>query len=121
MEKSFKEITYQQQKRWQKCMRFGKLCGCHQIKERSFFYKQFQFPLCARCTGVFIGEFLIAPLIFFFVGFSWLTAFLFLPLVVDGGIQYFTSYNSNNLKRLVSGIMAGTFFGMFVLKLLTLL
>lgn len=121
MEKNFKEISFKDQKRWQRWMKFGKICGCHQIKERSFFYKQFQYPLCARCTGVFIGEFVLAPLTFFLVGFTWWVAFLFLPLVIDGTVQYFTTYESNNLKRLVSGILAGIFFGMFVLKLLTLL
>lgn len=34
----------------------GNLSGCHQMPERSFFYKGKQFPVCARCTGVSIGQ-----------------------------------------------------------------
>ena len=33
----------------------GNHSGCHQMPERSFFYKGKQFPVCARCTGVIIG------------------------------------------------------------------
>lgn len=36
----------------------GNNSGCHQLAERSFFYKGYQFPVCARCTGVTIGQFL---------------------------------------------------------------
>ncbi|PQL91928.1 DUF2085 domain-containing protein [Apibacter adventoris] len=28
---------------------------CHQKPERSFFWKRKQFPLCARCTGIYIA------------------------------------------------------------------
>ena len=34
----------------------GNHSGCHQMPERSFFYKGKQFPVCARCTGVIIGQ-----------------------------------------------------------------
>ena len=41
---------------WIKLMNLGDKIGCHQISERSFFIKGYQFPVCARCTGVFFGE-----------------------------------------------------------------
>ena len=47
-------------------MEFGKKMGCHQIPERSFFFKGYQFPVCGRCTGVIIGE--IVTIILFFLG-----------------------------------------------------
>ena len=28
---------------------------CHQIAERSFYWGATQFPLCARCTGLYVG------------------------------------------------------------------
>ena len=37
-------------------MRAGAATGCHQLPERSFFFRQYQFPVCARCCGVLIGE-----------------------------------------------------------------
>jgi len=30
----------------------GRYCGCHQMPERSFSVKGYQFPLCARCTPI---------------------------------------------------------------------
>lgn len=38
---------------------------CHQLPERSFFVYDNSFPLCARCTGIYIGMF-IAFLFYFF-------------------------------------------------------
>ena len=34
----------------------GNNSGCHQMPERSFFYKGKQFPVCSRCTGVCLGQ-----------------------------------------------------------------
>lgn len=39
------------------CMSFGKFAGCHQRPDRSFFINGHQFPVCARCTGVLIGQY----------------------------------------------------------------
>ena len=41
---------------WRRTMYFfHKYWGCHQMATRSFFFKGFQFPLCARCTGILVG------------------------------------------------------------------
>ena len=37
---------------------------------------------------------------------------LVLPLILDGGIQMFTSYESNNFKRFVTGLLFG--YGLFM-------
>ena len=37
---------------------------------------------------------------------------LVLPLILDGGIQMFTSYESNNFKRFVTGFLFG--YGLFM-------
>ena len=90
-------------------MHFGKSCGCHQITERSFFYKNYQFPLCARCTGIFIGELIIAPVIIFVVGFNDIyvnLAFLTI-MAIDGSLQYLNILASTNIRRLITGLMAG--------------
>ncbi len=97
-------------KTWMKLMECcRKYCQCHQMPERSFFYKGYQFPLCARCTGIFlghIGAFLLAP----FYTFKYSISLLMIPLIIDGSVQYTTSYVSNNFKRLVSGILYGFAF-----------
>lgn len=38
-----------------------------------------------------------------------------IPLIVDGTVQYFTSYESNNIKRFISGILYGFSFTSIVL------
>ena len=53
-----KLLTYAQ------LMRLGRSSGCHQMPERSFFIRGKQFPVCARCTGVMIGN--IAAYVMFF-------------------------------------------------------
>lgn len=86
-----------------------KYCQCHQMPERSFFFKGYQFPLCARCAGIAMGHlfaFVIAP----FYTFSYSCMLLMAPLVIDGLVQYVTNYTSNNIKRVASGFLYGFFF-----------
>ncbi len=86
-----------------------KYCHCHQMPERSFFIKGYQFPLCARCSGIAIGHiaaFLAAPFFKFRPAVAWLMA----PLAIDGTLQYFTHYESNNMKRIISGVLYGFAF-----------
>ena len=87
----------------------SKYCHCHQRADRSLFYHGYQLPLCARCTGIAIGHFTA-----FFIGFihtfPLAIAFLMIPMAVDGTIQYFTKYESNNFKRVVTGLLYGFAF-----------
>ena len=100
-------------KMWIKSMNFcQKYCKCHQIPERSFFIKGYQIPLCARCTGIAIGQ-ILAFFINPFIQFSWWIILFMIPLMVDGTVQYYTSYRSNNFKRIVTGIMYGFSFVSF--------
>lgn len=81
---------------------------CHRKPERSFFWKGKQFPVCARCTGIHIG-YLAYPLFLFDV-FSlniWVTLALLLPTYIDGLVQAFLRVESNNLRRVTTGILAG--------------
>lgn len=88
-------------------MKVGGKLGCHQIPERSFYYKKYQYPVCARCTGVLIG-YIIG------IGTTWIFSFslkinilFILIMLTDWSIQYFNIYKSNNLRRLISGILCG--------------
>lgn len=96
------------EKRWLKLMHFGKKLGCHQMSCRSFFYKNYQFPLCARCLGIVIGELIIAPIVLI-LGFNHLILNLLLIflMVLDGTLQYYHILESNNIRRLITGLGFG--------------
>ena len=74
------------------------------LPDRSFFFRGKQFPLCARCTGELIGI-LLAPAAFWMFGLpdGKICLWLLLPLVLDGGIQRLTRYESGNIRRLLTG------------------
>ncbi len=81
------------------------------MPERSFFLGSYQFPLCARCTGIQIGR-VLAVLLFPFVLIPMKIALtvlplLLLPLAIDGLVQKYTKYESNNCKRVITGILWG--------------
>ena len=92
---------------WIKLMNIGSRLGCHQMPERSFFYKGYQFPVCARCTGLIIG-YLLGVLIYFLNVLNWKIAIILcIPLVLDGGSQYLNWRISNQVLRLITGILCG--------------
>ncbi len=90
---------------------------CHCRKDRSFFYKGKQFPICARCTGELIGMILGIFIAIKIKDLNWFYIILLsLPLVLDGFIQLLTSYESNNLKRVITGFLFGIAFIFLFLK-----
>lgn len=81
---------------------------CHRLPERSFFYRGRQFPLCARCTGIFLGYILAILFLLFVEPMPLFFAAVFLiPLIIDGGFQYLKYWKSTNFRRLMTGIWAG--------------
>ena len=85
---------------------------CHQIPERSFHYKNKQFPVCSRCTGVIIGAtiYLIMFLIFnipYTFQYLLISFIIMVPLIIDGGTQYLQLRVSNNLLRFFTGLFFG--------------
>lgn len=107
--KRHKPATEEQYKKWQRLMNLGyKLCRCHQLPERSFYYHGFQFPVCARCTGILCGFFILGPIITIFTfGNMYVSLLLFFLMIFDGGLQLITKYHSNNLLRLMTGLGFG--------------
>lgn len=82
---------------------------CHQIKERSYFVNGNQMPFCVRDVAIFFGMalgLLIALFIRFELKLWWLIGGL-IPIGVDGTVQLLTSYESNNIFRLLTGLIAG--------------
>lgn len=102
-------------KQWIKLMEMGDRLGCHQRPERSFFINGYQFPVCARCTGVIISSVLAAVL--------FIKKKLPIPLCIamsslmllDWGIQYLEIKESTNTRRLITGLIGG--FGYTTLHL----
>lgn len=88
--------------------------GCHCRDDRSFYYHGEKFPICARCTGELVG--MIAGLFscFFFRPPFYAVLLLLLPLIADGVLQMATAYESNNRRRLWTGILFGYGLVLFV-------
>ncbi len=100
--------------------------NCHQKHDRSFYTNGNQQPFCARCTAIFVGMAIGAFICAFIrldIRWYWLILGL-VPMGLDGGIQLFadagpfpTHYESTNMLRLITGIIAGitTVFGITIL------
>ena len=83
------------------------IMGCHCRPDRTFFIKGKPMPVCARCEGVILGviaAFIAAPFGRLRPVFLLL---MLLPLIADGIIQACTKYESNNWRRLFTGILFG--------------
>ena len=92
---------------WIRSMEFGrKYCGCHQMPERSFFLGDYQFPVCARCTGIGAGH-LLGAVVSLRIDLPYKVLLAALPLAADGTVQYLTDYESNNKRRFLTGVLYG--------------
>lgn len=82
--------------------------ACHRKPERSFFWKGKQFPVCARCTGIYLG-YISFPLFNFDLLHlsSLLSIAITLPTVIDGLAQAFLKRKSTNFIRVTTGILGG--------------
>jgi uncharacterized membrane protein len=95
---------------------------CHQIPSHSYTNSGTQFPLCARCSGLYLGSFI--GLAYFFTrgkrkaipkkGFLILLIFFFLAWAGDGVNSFVTDYfnrtiiyETTNMTRLVTGFGMG--------------
>ena len=110
---------------WEKIRLLG-YAVCHQIEERSFIYHDLQSPLCARCTGMYLGGMLAIGYqvwqgrkgrfppawvmvmlggLFIWFGIDGLNSFLhFFPGFTQG-------YQPSNLFRLITGTGVGLGIG----------
>lgn len=90
--------------------------GCHQIPERSFFYKGEQFPVCARCTGVAAGQVLcVCAALMKKRIFNIHCILLLIPMGIDWLVQFVNIKESNNVRRFITGILGGfAVFGLYI-------
>lgn len=85
---------------------------CHRIPERTFNIRGYYFPVCSRCTGLYIGVFscfIFIKLfyIYYSLNFILFSVLLIIPTLIDGFTQFFGFRESNNLIRFLTGLIAG--------------
>ncbi len=98
-------------KTWESLMKFGSKLGCHQRCDRSFYFKGYQFPVCARCTGAILTCVLSVPL-YFVYKIPIVIAMVFSGiLLIDWGLQRLRILKSTNTRRLITGIIGGLGWG----------
>ena len=66
-----------------------------------------QFPVCARCTGVYAGGFAALLTFWLIILPLWLTAVFCALMFADWLIQYLKIKESTNIRRLVTGFLCG--------------
>lgn len=85
----------------------GTISGCHQLPERSFFYRGKQFPVCARCTGAFVGYF-FGGITYFAIKIPvWLAVAFCTVMFIDWLMQRIKILKSTNIRRLITGALCG--------------
>jgi uncharacterized membrane protein len=94
---------------------------CHGIVTRCLTLFDVPMPICARCTGIYLG--MLAGIAAFLV-VPWarekamrIAAFIAVtPLAIDGLTQFVGLRESTNTLRMATGIAAGVAFSMWVLS-----
>jgi len=89
----------------------GNHSGCHQLPERSFFYKGKQFPVCARCTGVTAGQLLALIAGLYLTVPVRVSSCLLVIMGCDWSLQQSGIKPSTNCRRFITGLAGG--FGLF--------
>jgi uncharacterized membrane protein len=90
----------------------SKLPICHRLPDRTFNIRGHYFPVCSRCTGLYVGALLFFTYsLFFFIDYTVtviLMAFIItFPMIIDGLTQYFRFRESNNGLRFITGFISG--------------
>ena len=101
---------------------------CHQIPERTLTAAGYYLPVCARCTGIYLG--ITVSVLYFIIrkrfyrgqppniATTICAAFSFFFFMIDGGGSYLGLWQTNQWIRIVSGAFAGYALPIFFLLLL---
>ena len=89
---------------------------CHRLPERTFKIGKRYFPVCARCTGFYIGTFLIYTVLYliyidYTMSIGLMGCLMLFPAIIDGTTQFFGFRESNNVLRLLTGLVGGVGLG----------
>ncbi|MEJ8547950.1 DUF2085 domain-containing protein [Brevibacillus borstelensis] len=88
---------------------------CHRMPSRSLIIRGKRLPLCARCTAILSGYTLLPLLLFVPFTIPWYAGVLLqVPMLVDGCTQYLQWRESNNVLRVVTGLLSGVGQSIFV-------
>jgi uncharacterized membrane protein len=120
---------------WEKARLIG-YALCHQMPERSFFFHEHQSPLCARCTGMYLG--VLLGLIFLVVrrrthaarlpGAAIVSMLIgFITIMGIDGVNSTISiipgapqlYHTTNVHRIVTGTLYGLAIAMLFIPVLS--
>lgn len=91
---------------------------CHQLPSRTLHFGKIFLPVCSRCSGVYLGFFISAIILFLIFrkkesdlpppwALSVLILFI-LSTVIDGAFSYFSSQGSHNFSRFTTGFLCGS-------------
>ncbi|MFK9090088.1 DUF2085 domain-containing protein [Bacillus salipaludis] len=102
---------------------------CHQLEERSLHASGETLSVCARDTGIYIGIFSTLAYLHLVkrkvkitipsIKMSFFLLLLMVPMAVDGLGSYLHLFESNNLRRIVSGTCFGFVLPYFLYPLLS--
>jgi len=89
---------------------------CHRLPERTFKIRDHYFPVCSRCTGIYIGAFSYYTFVYFVyvqynIAVILAAVLMVLPTFSDGLTQLFGFRESNNTLRFSTGLIAGIGLG----------
>lgn len=92
---------------------------CHRLPERTFKIRGHYLPVCSRCTGLYIGAFSYFTFVYFYyVDYNFILCLIailmMIPTFLDGITQYLGFRESWNTLRLLTGLIAGLGFGIFI-------
>lgn len=90
--------------------------NCNLIASRSFFLNGNQMPVCARCLAIYAG--MAVALLFstrrVYMIKGWGLILGLVPIGIDGVVQLFGFYESNNPIRVLTGFLAGLTTGLAI-------
>jgi len=97
-------------------------CGdrlCHQKADRSFFINGNQMPFCSRCTAIWLGLTIGLGLMVFYKieldeRFLILIVIGIVPIGIDGVGQLLNLWESTNIIRSITGLLAGFVCGIAI-------
>ena len=97
----------------------GKIPICNGIARRAPHILGFCFPLCYRCTAIFVAFFLILIVCYKkkYECPYWICALGLIPIWIDGGIQTFMGIETTNMARVITGGFFGAMLGAFIARL----